>query len=130
MFGTALPSPHHIGDINGSDSVSRLLLISTDDEHSLRAGIQRVLVRGVAAHAVVRDLARVRDGVAPEGLRIDGEVADGAPRDARERERDGPSVAVFARAVGKEGPPRLAVALDPARAVCVNDEVAPGDDKP
>ncbi len=97
---------------------------------ALGAKERRVRIRRVALHAVVHDLRGAHDRVAPERRAVDEEAAYGPARRGRERERDGPPVAVQARAVREVRPPRLAVACDAARAVCVDEEVAAGDDEP
>ena len=100
------------------------------DRDLLLPRIRRVLVRRVAVHPIVRDLARVRHRVAPERLRLDPEVPYHPAGDVAERERDGAAVAVLAGARRVVRPPRLAVPVDAARRVRVDDEVAAGDDEP
>ena len=111
------------------------LQIETERPHqersdSLLPRIRRVLIRRVAIHPIIRDLPRVRHRVAPERLRLDPEISHHAPRHVAQRERDRAAVAVLARARRVVRPPRLAVPVDPARRVRVDDEVAAGDDEP
>ena len=91
---------------------------------------RRVLVCRIAVHPIVQYVSRVRNRVAPERLRLDPKVAHNRTRDIAQGERDGAPVAVLAHARRKVRPPRLAIPVDPARAVRVDREVAAGDDEP
>ena len=53
-----------------------------------------VRVRRVALHAVVRDVLRVRDRVAPERRRVDGEVFDRAALSLKDSEGKRTTVAI------------------------------------
>lgn len=52
-------------------------------ECSLLARIRRIGVGCIAVHAVVDDVARLCDDVAPEGRRLDAEVLDDSAGDVR-----------------------------------------------
>ena len=99
-------------------------------EYSLLVVIQRIRIRRVAVHTIVHDILALRDGIAPERLAFDAEVRDRAPERAPDGQRDRPPVPVDTRAVPVPGPPVLPVPDDPARVVCVDDEVAARDHEP
>lgn len=109
-----------------------MLRAATDgrETHVLLACIQRVLIRGIAVHPVVYDFARVGDSVAPERLRLDPEVFHQRTRHVLQREGNRASVAVFTSDGLEVRPPWLAVAVDAAGVVGVDDKVVAGDDKP
>ena len=79
---------------------------------------------------MVHDLARVRDGVAPERLRLDPEVLHERTRDILERECNRASVSVLASDSLEVRPPRLSIAVDAAGVVGVDHEVVASDDEP
>lgn len=70
-----------------------------EHDHSLLVEIQRVRVRRVAVHPVVHDVLRLGDRVAPEWLALNAEASDGRTRGAVHSQRNGPPIAVDARAV-------------------------------
>ena len=61
---------------------------------------------------------------------MDPEIPHRPTCDVRQRERDWTTVAIFPRAGSKVRPPGLAVAVDPAGVVRVDEEVVTGDDEP
>ena len=61
---------------------------------------------------------------------MDPEIPHRPTCDVRQRERDWTTVAIFSRAGSKVRPPGLAVTVDPAGIVSVDEEVVTGDDEP
>ena len=61
---------------------------------------------------------------------MDPEIPHRPTCDVRQRERDWTTVAIFPRAGSIVRPPGLAVAVDPAGVVRVDEEVVTGDDEP
>ena len=108
----------------------RQLHLEPQKNHSLLPHKRRVLVRRIAIHPIIHDLARLRDSIAPERLRLDPEIPHDPTRDVAQRERNRAPVAVLARAVREVRPPGLAVAVDAARGVSIDGEVVAGDDEP
>ena len=92
--------------------------------------ILRVRIRRITIHTIIQDIPALRDGIAPEGLGLDAEAAHDAAEDAPERERDRAPVAVEPARRAVPVPPVLPVPDDPARVVCVDDEVAARDHEP
>jgi hypothetical protein len=69
--------------------------------------VSRVRVRRIAHHAVVHDIGRVSDSIAPERVRVDPEVADDRVLCVRERESDRPAIVVLAGSASIVIIPRL-----------------------
>ena len=97
---------------------------------SLLPRVRGVLIGSVAVHPIVRDVARLRDGIAPKRLRFDPEILNDTSSNVAERERNRASIAILARAVRKIRPPGLSVPVDSSCGVGVDHEVVACDDKP
>jgi hypothetical protein len=74
---------------------------------SLLTGIGCVGIGRVALHAVVHDVRRVRDGITPEGLRIDPEITHNRILCVRKCKGNWSAVTVFTSPGGEIVPPRL-----------------------
>jgi hypothetical protein len=75
--------------------------------NALLASKCRILVAGIAPHAVVYHVLRLGDAVAPERLGLDREISDDTADGAEKSQRDGSAIAVGPRGGRKEIPPRL-----------------------
>jgi hypothetical protein len=96
-----------VRDNAGVLSQSSREIVVSHVRNALLASKCRILVAGIASHAVVYHVLRLGDAVAPERLGLDREISDDTADGAEKSQRDGSAIAVGPRGGRKEIPPRL-----------------------
>ena len=87
-------------------------------------------VCGIAIHSIVDEVLRFSNSIAPERLAFNSEVRDRPSLRSIHCEGHRPPIAIVASVKAIPVPPVLAVADNSAGIVCVNDEIATGNDEP
>jgi len=89
-----------------------------------------IRVAGITLHPIVDNALRLGYAVAPEGLCLYNKIANDTTDSAEERQRDRAPVAIFPWDGRKEIPPRLSIALNSTRVVCIDLKIASGNNEP